>query len=241
MRLLDPKGRVHESLSKDMHELTVLKQQEVGFKPDGSGFITATALWDSSVHDSSLLNRVTASNHRVLLQVNFFVAVDTCIDAVQFNMDMAVAMFTRDAGPPSRFMSFFGSSRLLSKTSTIFVLKMTPPLTRSPEDLWRLDTSEKYVRGEEVLGTWKSRGISVVQDHDRLVTTERRAADVQAILTLLAASPSTDVPIDAEAWGSEEKLRKALTLWQKKFGHSGKVCRSSTWFGSVSDSFYRWC
>lgn len=228
VRLLDPKGRVHESLSKDMHELTVLKQQEVGFKPDGSGFITATALWDSSVHDSSLLNRVTASNHRVLLQVNFFVAVESCIDAIQFNMDMAVAMFTRDAAPPSRFMSFFGSSRLLSKTSTIFLLKMTPPLTRSPEDLWRLDTSEKYVRGEEVLGTWKCRGVSVVEDHDRLVTTERRAADVQAIRTLLAATPQAVSQVDAEVWGSEEKLHKALALWQKKFGHGGKVRASQT-------------
>ncbi|KAI5122123.1 hypothetical protein M0805_000771 [Coniferiporia weirii] len=226
VRLLDPKGRVHESASKAMHDLIVLKQQEVEFKPDGSGTLTATALWDSSMHDSFLLNRVTASNHRVLLQVNWFVSVETCSDPIQFNMDVAVAMYTRDAGPPSKFMSFFGSSKVLSKSSTVFNVKLTPPLTRSPEDLWRLDTSEKYVRGEEALGTWKPRGISVVEDHDRLVTTERRAADVQAIRTVLAASPSSATQSGSAIWGSEEVLQKALTLWQKKFGHAGKIVLS---------------
>ncbi|THH02632.1 hypothetical protein EW145_g6722 [Phellinidium pouzarii] len=226
VRLLDPKGRVHESISKEMHDLSVLKQQEVGFKPDGSGFLTATALWDSSVHDSSLLNRVTMSNHRVLLQVNWFVSVTTCSDPVHFNMDVAVAIFTRDASPPSRFMSFFGSSRVLSKTSTVFNVKMTPPLTRLPEDLWRLDTSEKYVRGEEALGTWKPRGISVVEDHEKLVTTERRAADVHAVRTVLAASPSSTTQSGSAIWGSEEVLQKALSLWQKKFGHTGKIVLS---------------
>ncbi|EJD00829.1 kinesin-like protein [Fomitiporia mediterranea MF3/22] len=227
VRLLDPKGRVHESASKEMHDLTVLKQQEVEFKPDGTGFITATALWDSSVHDSSLLNRVTASNHRVLLQVNWFVSVTTCSDPIQFTMDMAVAMFTRDAGPPSKFMSFFGSSKVLTKTSSVFVVKMMPPLTRSPNELWRLDTSEKYVRGEEALGTWKPRGISVVEDHDRLVITERRAADVQAVRTVLAASSVSARPSESAAiWGSEDLLRKSLGLWQKKFGHAGKIVLS---------------
>ena len=224
VRLLDPKGRIHESASKEMHDLTVMKQQEIDFKPDGSGHITATALWDSSVHDSSLLNRVTASNHRVLLQIHWYVSVETCSDPIQFSMDFAVAMFTRDASPPSKLMSFFGTSKVLTKTSSVFVVKMMPPLTRSPEDLWRLDTSEKYVRGEEALGTWQPRGISVVEDHEKLVTTERRAADVQAVRTILAASSVSSKPSESAAiWGSEELLKKSLNLWLKKFGHAGKV------------------
>ena len=228
VRLLDPKGRIHESASKDMHDITVLKQQEVEFKPDGSGLITATALWDSSVHESLLLDRVTAANHRVLLRINWFVSVETCSDPLQFTMDMAIAMFTRDSSPPSKLMSYFGLSKALSKTSSVFLVKMSPPLTRSPEDLWRLDTSEKYVRGEEALSSWKPRGVSVVEDHDRLVTTERRAADVQAVRTVLAASLAASKPPppseSAAIWGgSEDLLCKSLTLWQKRFGHSGKV------------------
>jgi kinesin family protein 1 len=223
VRLLDAKGRMHDSTSKALVTLPLLKEQNVVFKPDGTGLLTAEALWDSSVHDSVLLNRITTPNQRILLQINWATAVETCGDPVQFNMDIAVTMRTRDASPPSKLMTFFGSNKILSKTSTLFSVRLSPPLTRSPKDLWRLDTSEKYVRGEEALGVWKPRGISVVEDYSRLVSTERRAADVQAIRVILAVSPPRPMPMDTLAWRSDDILRRSLVLWQKQFGHRGKV------------------
>ncbi|KDR74515.1 hypothetical protein GALMADRAFT_70915 [Galerina marginata CBS 339.88] len=226
VRLLDAKGRIHDSSSKSLITLPLLKDQVVEFKPDGSGALTGEALWDSSVHDSVLLNRVTASNQRVMLQLTWSVAVETCSDPVQFSMDVAVGMQTRDAGPPSKLLTFFGTNKILSKTSTLFNVRLSPPLTRSAKDLWRLDTSEKYVRGEESLGIWKPRGISVVEDYTRLITTERRAADVQAIRVILAASPPRPIPLDALAWRADDILRKSIGLWQKQFGHRGKIVLS---------------
>ena len=221
IRLLDPKGRVHESESKDMVEIKLAKQQTVEFKPDGTGQLCVEAVWDSSAHDSLLLNRVTASNQRVLLQLQWFIDIDSCTEPVPFAMDMAVTMQARDAGGPSRFASLFGSTKQLSKSSSVFTLKLTPPLTRSAKDLWRLDTSEKYVRGEEALGGWKPRGISVVEDYVRLVSTEKRSADVQAIKVILAAWP----PVRYRGQKPEKELLEAsLRLWQKKFGHPGQVC-----------------
>lgn len=224
VRLLDPKGRIHDSTSKAIVTLPLLLEQTSEFKPDGTGILRAEALWDSSVHDSALLNRVTAANQRILLQISWHVAVEVCSDPVQFSMDMAITMRTRDARPPLRIMSFLGSSKVLSKTSTVFNVRLSPPLTRSPKDLWRLDTSEKYVRGEESLGVWKPRGISVVEDYSRLVSLERRAADVQAIRVILANSPPRPAQVDSLVWGSGHLLQKALDLWQKKFGHCGEVC-----------------
>lgn len=224
VRLLDAKGRIHDSTSKALVSLPLLKDQVVEFKPDGSGALSAEALWDSSVHDSVLLNRVTASNQRILLQLTWSVAVETCSDPVQFSMDIAIAMQTRDAGPPSKLLTFFGSNKILSKTSTLFSVRLSPPLTRSAKDLWRLDTSEKYVRGEETLGIWKPRGISVVDDYIRLITRERRAADVQAIRVILASSPPRALAPDALAWRADDLLRRSVSLWQKQFGHRGKVC-----------------
>ncbi|KZV94023.1 kinesin-like protein [Exidia glandulosa HHB12029] len=222
VRLLDPKGRVHESASKDLYELKFAKQQSVEFKPDGTGTLTLDAVWDSSVHDTPLLNKVTASNQRVLLQVSWYLDVDTCAEPVHFSMDMAITMQSRDARPPSKFLSVFGSTKLLSKTSAFFNLKLTPPLTRSPKDLWRLDTSEKYVRGEEILAAWRPRGISVVEDYVKLVATERRAADVRAITAILGTmtlrGPQENV------WRDDEKLiSKTLGLWQRRNGHCGEI------------------
>jgi kinesin family protein 1 len=227
VRLLDPKGRVHESTSKAIVSLPLLKEQNLEFKPDGTGALRAEALWDSSVHDSVLLNRVTAANQRVLLQISWFVAVEICSEPVQFSMDMAITIQTRGARPPTRFMNFFGTSKILSKTSTVFNVRLSPPLTRSPKDLWRLDTSEKYVRGEESLGVWKPRGLSVVEDYSRLVATERRAADVQAVRVILANTTPRPAQVDSTIWGSEALLQKSLGLWQKQFGHRGEVCDTS--------------
>lgn len=223
VRLLDPKGRIHDSTSKALVTMPLLKDQTVDFKPDGTGTLSAEALWDSSVHDSVLLNRVTASNQRILVQLSWAVAVETCSDPMQFSMDVAIAMQTRDASPPSKLLTFFGSNKILSKTSTLFTVRLSPPLTRSAKDLWRLDTSEKYVRGEETLGAWKPRGISVVEDYTRLIMTERRAADVQAIRVILTNSPPKPVPVDTLAWRADDILQKSLALWQKQFGHQGKV------------------
>lgn len=224
VRLLDAKGRPHESTSKALVNLPLLKDQVVEFKPDGSGLLTAEALWDSSIHDSLLLNRVTAAYQRIVLQLSWGVAVETCIDPVQFSMDIAVTIETRDARPPSKLLNMLSSSKILSKTSTLFTVRLTPPLTRSAKDLWRLDTAEKYVRGEELLSTWKPRGISVVEDYSRLVTTERRAADVQAIRVLLAnAPPARMAEPDSLAWRAESLLQKSVELWMKKSGHLGDV------------------
>ncbi|KIY73283.1 kinesin-domain-containing protein [Cylindrobasidium torrendii FP15055 ss-10] len=225
LRLLDATGRIHVSTNKAMINLPVMKDQKVEFLSDGTGELQAVMLWDSSIHDSILLNKVTASNQRVLLQLNWSVSVSTCADPVQFNADVAVTMQTRDARPPSRFFTFLGSTKILSKTSTLFSVRLSPPLTRSPKDLWRLDTSEKYVRGEEVLSSWKPRGISVVEDYTRLVTMERRAADVQAIRVILAATPPKP-PSAEQQWKPEDLVKKTLDLWSRNTGQPADIILS---------------
>jgi kinesin family protein 1 len=229
VRLLDNNGRIHDSTSKALVTLPLMKDQVLEFKPDGTGHLAAEALWDTSIHDSLLLNRVTSASQRVILQLNWAVAVDTCADPVQFNMDVGITIQTRDARPPSKLMAFLGQTKILTKSSSLFSVRLSPPLTRSPRDLWRLDTSEKYVRGEEALGTWKPRGLSVVQDYERLVSTERRAADVQAIRVVLMTTAPRPVNTETLAWKAEELLKKSVELWQKQFGHRGEVSHVRLW------------
>jgi kinesin family protein 1 len=88
--------------------------------------------------------------------------------------------------------------------------------------------SEKYVRGEEIIGSWRLRGITIVEDHTNLIVMERRAADVQAVHMILATShvAAQPPPADAAVWGSEKHLRNSLDLWQKRFGRRGQVWSS---------------
>ncbi|KAH7875904.1 kinesin-like protein [Lentinula edodes] len=217
VRVIDAKGRVQESSSKALITLPLLQEQNIEFKPDGTGSLSGQALWDSSVHNSSLLNKVTPMNQRVLLQLSCAVSVETCADPVQFNVDVAITIGTRDARPPSRLLTFFGSKKILSKSSHLFRVRLSPPLTRSVKELWRLDTAEKYVRGEESLGAWRPRGISVVEDYLRLIMMEEKAADVQATRAILTTSRPLVTQPDALAWRADDLVRKALELWQRRY------------------------
>lgn len=218
IRLLDDNGRLHESSSKALVDLSLVKDQHAEFHPDGTGELTAEVVWDSSAHDSAMLNRVTATGHRVLLQLQWWLVVENCTEPIQFSIDVAVSTKGRDASSPSKILSYLTSSKILSRTWWIFHVRLTPPLTRSTTELWRLDTSEKYVHGEEKLGSWKPRGVSLVEDYERLIRTSRRASDVQAVKAVLASVPSIIVSNGQNPWNEEREkylLDKCLRLWQK--------------------------
>ncbi|KAN0062413.1 hypothetical protein ACQY0O_005297 [Thecaphora frezii] len=223
VRLLDPRGRIHGSKVTDPIQLKAPpKQQTVEFLTNGTSELSMWAWWDSSVHDSLYLNRVTAANHRVLLQLNMEVEVESCARPVRFTMDIALSINGRDAKPPGRLMSFIesatGSARTLTKASALFSVKLVPPMTKRTKELWRLDTATKYVRGQETLRGWKARGISLVHDHDRLVRQERRRAEVEGVRALLKTSPPLALSLDGDNTAQSDDqalLNKMLGLWQR--------------------------
>lgn len=238
--------------------LALKGEQKVVFRPDGTGVLRAEGMWDSSLHDSEMLNRVTARNRRVLVRFEWAVDVEICEEPVEFGMDVAMVVCARGdamSGPlssssasssalssSSSSMSMTrgiwtlfggGSNRVLTKTSTLFKVKLSPPLTRSVKDLWRLDTAEKYVRGEEILGKccWKPRSLTVVEDYERLVMTERRSADVQAMRVIVRASTLTRRVCEFDesgdhgclVWKAEDVLRRMIQLWKKQTGYHNRT------------------
>jgi kinesin family protein 1 len=218
IRMLDNSGRLHESSSKQLIDLALAKEQNVQFLPDGTGDLVAEAVWDSSAHDSLMLNRVTAAGYRVLLQLQWWLVVENCVQPIQFSIDVAVATRSRDASSPSKIMTYLTSSKIMPRTWWAFHVRLTPPLTRSATELWRLDTSEKYVRGEEKLGSWRPRGLSLIADYERLTKTERLAADVQAVKAVIAAAPTVMTSTDENPWNEgkdKELMEKALDLWKR--------------------------
>lgn len=225
VRLLDARGRVHGGKASDAVELKApVKQQTLEFLDNGTSELKLWAWWDSSVHDSLHLNRVTASGQRVLVRLAFEVEVDRCAAPVAFSMDVAVSINARDAKPPGRLMTLFeaatSGARTLSKTSAIFSVKLVPPMTKKTADLWRLDTSKKYVRGQEALGGWKARGVSLVQDHERLRMAEERRAEVEGVRAMLKAHPPLSLSLGAERGDrrgerEEELLERAVAMWQR--------------------------
>lgn len=83
-----------------------------------------------------------------------------------------------------------------------------------------MDTSEKYVRGEEGLGAWKARGLTVVEDYLRLDTAQRRAADVNAVKTVLASLPTLNGYRERDP---DALAQRVINAWPKGPQQSGHV------------------
>lgn len=217
VRMLDARGRMHAATPAPDTELRGIGKPRPTFAADGTAGLSFTSPWDSSVHDSPFLNRPTAANHRVLLRLKWEVESDVCASGIGFSMDIAVTVQGRDARPPSKLMSMFSSARTSRRVSNLFAVRLRPSMTKRPTDIWRLNTAETYVRGEEVLGSWKPRGLSLIRDHDQRVATVKKAADVQAARAVLEAFELT-LPGPSEGVGRTERIAHAIELWQKYFG-----------------------
>ena len=222
VRSLDPHARVHAAgtVSPDI-EVVPLKNEVAQFSDDGSASLSFAASWDSSVHDSAFLNRTTASDHRVLLRLDWQVESESAAP-VHFSMDVAVTIAGRDARPPTRLSTLLSSVRLSERISGLFAIRLTPG-TQSATDIWRVNTSEVYVRGEEVLGDWKPRGLTLIRDFDQSRREGRKGADVEAIKSLIAALELT-LP-DAIVVPREMRLEKVIGLWQKSLSTKNEVSR----------------
>ncbi|KAG0207019.1 kinesin-like protein Klp8 [Mortierella sp. NVP41] len=176
VRLLDNKGRITESQPREDVTLSLVPGQKVDYPTDGTSLLSVQASWDSTLHESLFLNRVTAPNMRVLLTLTWFVEAERCMDPVCFRMDIAAQIQDREARttapthspyrllPSLSFLSGGGSSKVVKKkASGLFLLSLQPIVAKKASELWRMNTAAKYVRGEEFLaGVWRPRGVSLV-------------------------------------------------------------------------------
>lgn len=222
VQLVDGRGRTHASPSASPDAmLQVMRQENPSYADDGTATLLFDAPWDSSVHNSPFLNRTTASDSRVTLELRFSVDADNLTAPVAFVMPVAVSIASRDSWAVSKFTTLFNSSRIARTMTAIYSVRLAPAMPRSL-DIWRLDTAETHVRGEEILGGWRPRGLSLVRDYKTQQRSIRVLADVQAVTALLD-SLSKGPPTLAESVPSEVRLARALALWQKHFGTRREV------------------
>ncbi|KDN52110.1 kinesin-domain-containing protein [Tilletiaria anomala UBC 951] len=209
VRLLDSKGRLHASNAEELKPLTTTaKQQGIIFKEDGTGELTLWAWWDSGMHDTLFLTRVSPAGQRTLLQLSMKVDVDTCLESVQFDMDIAVTINARDAKPPGRFASFIEAAATGARSTVactaIFSIKLRPLLTKHSKEIWRVDTSDKYVRGQEALRHWRPRSLSLLRDYAATTRKQHLRAEVDAVRSMLIAHPPLSLS-DGFAASSEQQ------------------------------------
>ncbi|KAG2171295.1 hypothetical protein INT43_002917 [Umbelopsis isabellina] len=167
VRSVDDKGKVVEEAIHDPVPLNLLAQQKVEYHPDGTSTLEAQGAWDSSLHEATILNQITTAGHQVQLTLEWEIETDKCEAPLKLSTQLYVQVQGRDVSTPSMLRTLITPTRTADKITAIYLVHLRPPATRKINELWRYCTTNGYVRGEEFLGNWKPRSISMVSDYQR--------------------------------------------------------------------------
>ncbi|XP_073708255.1 kinesin-like protein KIF1A isoform X8 [Garra rufa] len=139
-------------------------------------FYRFEAAWDSSMHNSLLLNRVTPYGEKIYMTLSAYLEMENCTQPTVITKDLCMVFYSRDAKlPASRSIrSLFSSGTLRpsegNRVTGVYELSLchladagSPGMQRRRRRV--LDTSVAYVRGEENLAGWRPRSDSLILDH----------------------------------------------------------------------------
>ncbi|KAK8750322.1 hypothetical protein OTU49_014780 [Cherax quadricarinatus] len=129
------------------------------------------AAWDSSLHNSIMLNRVTPPGEHVYMTISAYLELENNAQPAIITKDLCMVVYGRDSRtiPRSLRHIFSGSyknaeaNRICGVYETVLKRAAEAGLQRRQRRV--LDTSSTYVRGEENLHGWRPRGDSLIFEH----------------------------------------------------------------------------
>ncbi|XP_032713577.1 kinesin-like protein KIF1A isoform X12 [Lontra canadensis] len=172
--LIDPNILSLNILSSDY--IHPAQDDRISFGNDTRTFYQFEAAWDSSMHNSLLLNRVTPYREKIYMTVSAYIEMENCTQPAVITKDFCMVFYSRDAKlPASRSIrNLFGSGSLRASESNrvtgVYELSLCHVADAGSPGMQRrrrrvLDTSVAYVRGEENLAGWRPRSDSLILDH----------------------------------------------------------------------------
>ncbi|KAM3850251.1 kinesin-like protein KIF1A [Diretmus argenteus] len=139
-------------------------------------FYRFEAAWDSSMHNSLLLNRVTPYGEKIYMTLSAYLEMENCTQPTVITKDLCMVFYSRDTKlPASRSIrNLFGTGSLRAaegnRVTGVYEVSLcnladagSPGMQRRRRRV--LDTSVAYVRGEENLAGWRPRSDSLILDH----------------------------------------------------------------------------
>ncbi|XP_072012588.1 kinesin-like protein KIF1B isoform X26 [Engystomops pustulosus] len=170
------RAEVDEAAADAVLSLNIISAKYLKNHSSSRTFYRFEAVWDSSLHNSLLLNRVTPYGEKIYMTLSAYLELDHCIQPAVITKDVCMVFYSRDAkiSPPRSLRNLFGSSYSKSpdcnKVTGIYELSLckmadtgSPGMQRRRRKI--LDTSVAYVRGEENLAGWRPRGDSLILEH----------------------------------------------------------------------------
>ncbi|KAG5743269.1 hypothetical protein H9Q69_013818 [Fusarium xylarioides] len=188
IRLVDSAGKTPD-MGANEPDISLKLSQSPIFRENANGTksLTIYAQWDSSLHNSLLLDRVTQDKYRVQMTISWEISSEKLAEPMKFSQKVCVQILSRTfVRQTSMFSALWQNVRFVRSSTGIFTLAMRPAPVKKVGDLWRLNSQHDYVKGEEDLTSWTPRGVSLVSDFLMARKKKRRAADMSVTESVLA-------------------------------------------------------
>ncbi|XP_056270573.1 kinesin-like protein KIF1A isoform X3 [Pseudoliparis swirei] len=156
--------------------LNILSASYVRPMRDDRTFYRFEAAWDSSMHNSLLLNRVTPYGEKIYMTLSAYLEMENCTQPAIITKDICMVFYSRDTklSATRSIRNLFGTGSLRAadgnRVTGVYEVSLcnladagSPGMQRRRRRV--LDTSVAYVRGEENLAGWRPRSDSLILDH----------------------------------------------------------------------------
>ncbi|CAG8980271.1 hypothetical protein HYALB_00013468 [Hymenoscyphus albidus] len=222
--------------------LNLTSKPQIKVNPNGTTNVTLVGQWDSSAHASLLLDRVTPDKYKTQMSLLWDVTSEKLAAPMTFSLDVCSQVLSRSyVRSTSMFASLWQTVRIVHSTSGIFSISVRPSPVKRAGDLWRMNTQNDYVKGEEGLINWAPRGVSLIRDHIAARRRKHRLADLEAAKPILNRITFPEpAPVDTVESPNDEKqpevelterqrelLNKYLGLWHLCRDPSTRILRPS--------------
>uniref|UniRef100_A0A8C6M4N3 plus-end-directed kinesin ATPase n=1 Tax=Nothobranchius furzeri TaxID=105023 RepID=A0A8C6M4N3_NOTFU len=139
-------------------------------------FYRFEAAWDSSMHNSLLLNRVTPNGEKIYMTLSAYLEMENCVQPAVITKDVCMVFYSRDTklSASRSIRNLFGTGSLRAadgnRITGVYEVSLCHQADAASPGMQRrrrrvLDTSVAYVRGEENLAGWRPRSDSLILEH----------------------------------------------------------------------------
>ncbi|XP_054916588.1 kinesin-like protein KIF1A isoform X3 [Poeciliopsis prolifica] len=153
-----------------------LQDDSISLGIDHRTFYRFEAAWDSSMHNSLLLNRVTPYGEKIYMTLSAYLEMENCTQPAYITKDICMVFYSRDTklSASRSIRNLFGTGSLRAadgnRVTGVYEVSLchladagSPGMQRRRRRV--LDTSVAYVRGEENLAGWRPRSDSLILEH----------------------------------------------------------------------------
>ncbi|KAI1428608.1 kinesin heavy chain [Xylaria sp. FL1777] len=182
VQLVDQSGKVPD-MASPTPDITLRLGGKPSFRQNANGTRSATISghWDSSSHNSLLLDRVTADKYKVQMTLSWDIISDNLAEPMKFSTNLYCQILGRTyVRQASMLSALWQHVRIVHSSTTIFSLGLKPAPIKHAGDLWRMNSQHDYVKGEENLSNWGPRGVSLIADYISARKKKRRIAEIGA-------------------------------------------------------------